>query len=50
MSQILGVKFNDYGQVYYFGSGPFVVREGQSVIVKTDQGMGLGKVVLTRHA
>ncbi|MCG2734700.1 PSP1 domain-containing protein [Pseudodesulfovibrio aespoeensis] len=50
MSQILGVKFNDYGQVYYFGSGPFVVREGQHVIVKTDQGMGLGKVILTRQA
>lgn len=50
MSQILGVKFNDYGQVYYFGSGPFVVREGQHVIVKTDQGMGLGKVVLTKQA
>jgi len=50
MSQILGVKFNDYGQVYYFGSGPFVVREGQCVIVKTDQGMGLGKVILTRQA
>ena len=50
MSQILGIKFNDYGQVYYFASGPFVVREGQHVIVKTDQGMGLGKVVLTRQA
>ncbi|MFH1915391.1 MAG: regulatory iron-sulfur-containing complex subunit RicT [Pseudomonadota bacterium] len=50
MSQILGVKFNDYGQVYYYGSGPFVVREGQHVIVKTDQGMGLGKVILTRQA
>jgi len=50
MSQILGVKFNDYGQVYYFTSGPFVVREGQHVIVKTDQGMGLGKVVLIRQA
>lgn len=50
MSQILGVKFNDYGQVYYFGSGPFVVREGQHVIVKTDQGMGLGKVILTKQA
>ncbi|WFS61380.1 regulatory iron-sulfur-containing complex subunit RicT [Pseudodesulfovibrio thermohalotolerans] len=50
MSQILGVKFNDYGQVYYFGSGPFVVREGQHVIVKTDQGMGLGKVILVRQA
>ncbi|WP_285907292.1 PSP1 domain-containing protein [Pseudodesulfovibrio pelocollis] len=50
MSQILGVKFNDYGQVFYYGSGPFVVREGQHVIVKTDQGMGLGKVILTRQA
>ncbi|MDD3311260.1 regulatory iron-sulfur-containing complex subunit RicT [Pseudodesulfovibrio sp.] len=50
MSQILGVKFNDYGQVYYFASGAFVVREGQHVIVKTDQGMGLGKVILTRQA
>jgi len=50
MSQILGIKFNDYGQVYYFASGPFVVREGQHVIVKTDQGMGLGKVILIRQA
>ncbi len=45
MSQILGVKFNDYGQVYQFASGPFVVQAGQSVIVRTDQGMGLGQVV-----
>lgn len=50
MSQILGVKFNDYGQVYFFSSGPFVVREEQEVIVKTDQGMGLGRVVLVRQA
>jgi cell fate regulator YaaT (PSP1 superfamily) len=50
MSQILGIKFNDYSQVYYFSSGPFVVREGQRVIVKTDQGMGLGKVVMVRQA
>ncbi|XPV77433.1 MAG: PSP1 domain-containing protein [Desulfovibrio sp.] len=49
MSQILGVKFTDYGQVYYFSSGPFVVREGQSVIVNTEQGMGLGRVVLVRQ-
>ena len=48
MSQILGVKFTDYGQVYFFSSGAFVVREGQQVLVKTDQGMGLGKVVLIR--
>ncbi|MEF2146059.1 MAG: regulatory iron-sulfur-containing complex subunit RicT [Desulfovibrionaceae bacterium] len=45
MSQILGVKFTDYGQVYHFASGAFVVAEGQEVIVRTEQGMGMGKVV-----
>ncbi len=49
MSQILGVKFNDFGQIYYFSSGPFVVREGHSVIVKTEQGMGLGKVFVSQQ-
>ncbi len=44
MSQLLGIKFNDYGQIYYFSSGPFVVEKGQSVLVKTEQGMGLGTV------
>ncbi|MGE4293099.1 MAG: regulatory iron-sulfur-containing complex subunit RicT [Desulfovibrio sp.] len=45
MSHILGVKFTDYGQVYFFSSGAFVVEEGLEVIVRTEQGMGLGKVV-----
>lgn len=49
MSQILGVKFNDFGQIYYFSSGPFVVREGHCVIVKTEQGMGLGKVFVVQQ-
>lgn len=49
MSQVLGVKFNDFGQIYYFSSGPFVVREGQDVIVKTEQGMGLGKVFIVQQ-
>lgn len=45
MSHVLGLKFSDYGQIYYFDSGPFVVASGDRVIVKTDQGMGLGTVV-----
>lgn len=48
MSQILGLKFRDSGQVYYFDSGPFVIGEGEDVIVSTDQGFGLGKVVVVR--
>ncbi len=45
MSHILGMKFRDYGQIYYFDSGPFVVNVGDGVIVNTDQGLGLGKVM-----
>ncbi|WP_461210299.1 PSP1 domain-containing protein [Desulfocurvus sp. DL9XJH121] len=45
MSNILGLKFSDYGQIYYFESGAFVVAKGDRVIVKTEQGMGLGTVV-----
>jgi len=45
MSHILGLKFSDYGQIYYFESGAFVVNAGDRVIVKTEQGMGLGTAV-----
>lgn len=45
MGHALGLKFSDYGQVYYFDSGAFVVEKDDSVIVKTDQGMGLGAVI-----
>ena len=44
MKTILGVKFKDYGQMYYFSSGPYVVAKDEHVIVETDQGMGLGQV------
>ncbi len=48
MSNILGVKFRPHGQIYFFESGPFVVGMGDHVIVKTEQGMGLGNVVVVR--
>jgi len=44
MSQILGLKFHDYGQIYYFSSGPYVVRPGDHVLVKTEQGLGMAQV------
>lgn len=46
MSHILGLKFRDSGQIYYFDSGAFVVNTFDRVIVNTDQGMALAKVVL----
>ncbi len=45
MSQILGVKFSDHGPVCYFASGLNVLRVGQCVLVETDQGLALGRVV-----
>jgi cell fate regulator YaaT (PSP1 superfamily) len=49
MGQILGLKFRDQGQIYYFLAAPFVVGEGDMVLVKTEEGLGLGKVVLVRE-
>ncbi len=48
MSQILGLKFRDHGQMYFFSSGAFVVKIGDRVLVKTDQGLGLGQVAMLR--
>jgi cell fate regulator YaaT (PSP1 superfamily) len=48
MSHILGIKFRDHGQLYYFDSGPFVVAVGDNVLVQTEQGLGMGKVALVR--
>ncbi len=50
MTQVIGVKFRDQGQVYYFQSSPFVVETGDSVIVKTEEGLGLARVVLVRES
>jgi cell fate regulator YaaT (PSP1 superfamily) len=49
MSHILGVKFRESGQIYYFASGPYVVNVGDHVIVNTEQGYGLGAVVQLRE-
>lgn len=48
MASIYGIKFREYGQIYYFEKGDFDVVIGDKVIVKTDQGQGLGTVVSER--
>ncbi len=48
MSHILGIKFRDHGQIYYFDSGPFVVEPQDFVLVQTEQGLGMGQVILVR--
>ncbi|MDR3043584.1 MAG: hypothetical protein LBU75_04890 [Desulfovibrio sp.] len=48
MERILGIKFREYGQIYYFLSGGQPVAVGDRVIVETDQGQGIGEVVALR--
>jgi cell fate regulator YaaT (PSP1 superfamily) len=50
MGHVVGVKFRDQGQIYYFDARPYVVKTGDVVLVKTDEGLGLGNVVDQRSA
>ncbi len=43
--KVVGIRFQDYGPVYDFDCGHFVLNRGDLVIVKTEQGTSLGKVV-----
>ncbi len=48
MNTILGIKFREYGQIYYFLAGQCAPAIGDRVIVETEQGQGIGEVVLIR--
>lgn len=44
MAKIIGVKFKQYGKVYYFAPGDEQFTEGQGVIVETARGAEYGTV------
>lgn len=44
MSKVVGIRFRECGRLYDFESGHFVLRPGDRVVVKTEQGLGLGVV------
>ena len=44
MNKIVGIKFREYGKVYNFDSGHFVLKKGDKVVVNTEQGQALGIV------
>ena len=46
MIKIAGVKFKTAGKIYDFKSSAFVLKEGDSVIVETEQGLGFGKIAI----
>ncbi len=46
MIKVAGVKFKTAGKIYDFKSGAFVLKQGDAVIVETEQGLGFGKIVI----
>ena len=44
MDNIVGIRFRDGGKVYNFAPGHFVLKKGDEVIVKTEQGLSFGIV------
>ncbi|MBU1343633.1 MAG: stage 0 sporulation family protein [Proteobacteria bacterium] len=46
MIKVAGVKFKTAGKIYDFKSDAFVLKEGDCVIVETEQGLGFGKIAV----
>jgi cell fate regulator YaaT (PSP1 superfamily) len=45
MDKVVGIRFRKAGKIYYFDPGDMQLKKGDSVIVNTEQGIGLGQVV-----
>lgn len=46
MIKVAGVKFKTAGKIYDFKSCAFVLKEGDPVIVETEQGLGFGRIAV----
>ncbi len=46
---VLGVKFREYGPVYFFLAGPHKIRQGEKVLVEVEYGKSLAEVVTVRR-
>lgn len=44
MNKIVGIRFKKHGQVYDFGSGHFVLKKSDKVLVITEEGPAIGEV------
>ena len=45
MKKIVGIRFKPAGKIYDFDCGAFVLKQGDHVIVQTEQGFGFGTVI-----
>jgi len=46
MTNVAGIRFKPAGKIYDFDCGAFVLEIGDSVVVETGQGLGLGSVAV----
>jgi cell fate regulator YaaT (PSP1 superfamily) len=46
MKKVAGIRFKPAGKVYDFNSGAFVLKQGDHVIVETEQGLSFGTVAV----
>ena len=47
MNDVVGVRFQEAGKIYYFEPGGYHdLRVGESVVVETSRGVELGRVVI----
>jgi cell fate regulator YaaT (PSP1 superfamily) len=49
MDKVIGIRFRKGGRIYHFDPGEYNPRKDDYVIVNTEQGVGLGKVVEAPH-
>ncbi len=46
MDKVVGIKFRRKGRIMFYSPGSFVLNEGDEVLVKREEGMALGRVVI----
>ena len=48
MPEVIGIRFKQAGTVYYFDPADIEVEVGDLVVVDTNKGLAIGKVVIAR--
>lgn len=49
MERVIGIKFQDHGLIYYFDPAGHEVGAGDVVVVDTEQGAGIGRVIIVNE-
>jgi cell fate regulator YaaT (PSP1 superfamily) len=46
MNKVVGIRFKPAGKIYDFDSGAFVLKQGDHVVVETEEGLSMGVVAV----